>query len=178
MSDPTILALDLATRTGFALGGINDRTLTSGSVAFGKPGAPPGAIFSRCRSWVADFVLTAKPTIVVFEQPLVPMFKVGQTNFSTIRILVGLAAIVEEQLYGSGIQVSEARVSDIRRHFIGTHKHGRAAAKSMTIMACRRLGWSPVDDNAADAMALWHYQASVLNPRLAIETSPLFRRPL
>ena len=49
-------------------------------------------------------------------------------------------------------------------------------AKLKTIMACRRLGWSPCDDNAADALALWHYQATVFEPLLSLQTHPLFRR--
>ena len=175
MSDPTILALDLATRTGFAVGRLSDRTPRSGSVAFGKSGASMGAIFANARAWMADFTLVNMPDIVVFEAPLAPSFKRGATNFGTIRILMGLAAIVEEFSYGK-FDCREARVGDVRRHFIGTQRARRAAAKLMTISACRRLGWSPIDDNAADALALWHYQASILNPKLSIETSPLFRR--
>ncbi|TAI60697.1 hypothetical protein CWO89_39310 [Bradyrhizobium sp. Leo170] len=70
----------------------------------------------------------------------------------------------------------EARVSDVRGHFLGTNRHKRKEAKAFTIDACHRLGWAPCDDNAADALALWHYQASLLEPRLAVQTSPLFRR--
>ncbi|TAI66204.1 hypothetical protein CWO89_09540 [Bradyrhizobium sp. Leo170] len=70
----------------------------------------------------------------------------------------------------------EARVSDVRAHFLGTNRIKRKEAKVLTIDACHRLGWAPADDNAADALALWHYQASLLEPRLAVQTSPLFRR--
>jgi hypothetical protein len=64
----------------------------------------------------------------------------------------------------------------VRVHFIGSTRHKRAEAKALTINACHRLGWTPTDDNAADALALWHYQASILDPQLAVQTSPLFRR--
>jgi hypothetical protein len=98
------------------------------------------------------------------------------STVTTLRVLIGLCAVVEELAHSrGGYDVREARVTDIRRHFIGANLK-RKAAKEVTIETCRRLGWAPCDDNAADALALWHYQASILKPELALQTSPLFRR--
>jgi crossover junction endodeoxyribonuclease RuvC len=176
----SILALDLAAKTGFAWGHVNhglgpDHYPLSGSAVFGKPGASMAAIFRNCRLWLKAFISEHQVDVVIFEAPLVPMFKAGATNINTIRILMGLPAIVEEALYGL-CDVREARVAEVRRHFLGSTKFKRTAAKALTIAACRRLGWKPVDDNAADALALWHYQASIFEPKLSIQTSPLFRR--
>lgn len=138
------------------------------------------AVFSECRLQLRDFLsLNPEIAIVVFEAPMVPMHMIGKTNVNTIRMLIGIAAVVEELLYTLGkYDVREAKVSDVRTHFIGSNRNKRAVAKDLTINACYRLGWKPVDDNAADALALWHYQASILEPQLALQVNPLFRRGL
>lgn len=173
MTDPNILALDLAARSGWAMGCVRDAAPRFGSVRLANPGASMGAIFSNCHKWLGGF---DGVDVVVFEAPMQPSFMAGRTNAHTIRILIGIAAITEEFFFSRGVDVREAQVGDVRRHFIGSNKHKRVAAKALTISGCRRLGWNPPDDNAADALALWHYQASIFEPRLALQTSPLFRR--
>ena len=135
------------------------------------------ALFSSCRLYLRDFLsMHPEISLVIFESPLLPMFKSGNSNITTIRSLIGMCAVVEELLYTLGnYDVREAEVHKVRRHFIGCNPK-RDIAKQRTIAACHRLGWHPVDDNAADALALWHYQASILEPKLALQTSPLFRR--
>lgn len=175
--NPRILALDLASKTGWAVGYPADEKPRSGSVRFAREGAAMGAVFAGCRQWLNDFLATENDVkLVVFEAPMVPQHMAGRTSAEIIRVLIGLCAIVEELTYARGYDVREARVSDVRNHFIGSNRHKRKEAKSLTAEACYRLGWRPTDDNAADALALWHYQAAILNPDLAVQTSPLFHR--
>jgi crossover junction endodeoxyribonuclease RuvC len=175
--NPRILALDLASRTGWAVGHVGDERPRSGSVRFAREGAGLGAIYAGCRQWLVDFV-AADPDIrlIVFEAPMAPQHMAGFTTAHIIRVLIGLCAVVEEFGHAGGYDVREAKVSEVREHFLGSGRHKRKEAKSLTIAACNRLGWVPADDNAADALALWHYQASVLDPKLALQCSPLFRR--
>lgn len=176
---PKILALDLASRTGWACGLPADDRPRSGSVRFAREGASMGAVFSGCRQWLNDFLAAdADIKLVVFEAPMTPQHIAGRTSADIIRVLVGLCAVVEEATYGRGYDVREARVADVRAHFIGSNRIRRKEAKELTVTACYRLGWAPCDDNAADALALWHYQASLLEPKLALQTSPLFRRKI
>jgi hypothetical protein len=159
-----VLALDLAARTGWARGWPGDAMPVSGSVRFAKEGASMAHVFSSCRAWLGTF-LASNPAVqwVVFEAPLPPIFKRGATNANTIRQLHGLCAVVEELLdTHGGYDVREARVSDVRIHFLGSNKYRRGEAKAYTIKRCKMLGWAPEDDNAADALALWHYQTSLL----------------
>jgi crossover junction endodeoxyribonuclease RuvC len=173
-----ILALDLASRTGWALGRVDDPRPLCGSLRFAREGASMGAVFCGCRQWLVSFLAANRDIkLIVFEAPMVPQIMSGRTAMNTLRHLIGLCAVVEELSYSlGGYDVREARVSDIRAHFIGSNRHKRAEAKELTLAACRRLGWTPADDNAADALALFHYQASILDPKLALQTSPLFRR--
>jgi hypothetical protein len=162
-----ILALDLAARTGWALGRPQE-TPVHGSVRFGKEGSSMAAVFSAARNWL-DIFLRENPTIqlIVFEAPLLPMqMKWGKTNATAIRQLIGLAAVVEELLFTlTGYDVREARVSDVRTHFLGNNRAKRDEAKRLTGIGCKLRGWNPIDDNAADALALWDYQASLLDLR-------------
>jgi hypothetical protein len=170
--DPYILALDLATRTGFACGRPSDSVPPySGSRRLASPGASMGAVFKDCRTWLSAFLEAHPVQLIVFEAP----HFAPKSNIGTLRTLIGLAAIVEELAYSGGYDVREAAVADVRRHFIGANLK-RKAAKEATIDNCYRLGWKPTDDNEADALALWHYQASFFDPKLALQTSPLFRR--
>ncbi|WP_439372950.1 hypothetical protein [Bradyrhizobium sp. DASA03120] len=175
---PLILALDLASRTGWACGDCGDAAPRSGSVRFAREGASMGALFAGCRQWLSDFLATDPDIkLIVFEAPMTPQQMAGRTTADIIRRLSGLCAVVEELTSTlGGYDVREARVADVRTHFIGSNRHKRDQAKALTISACHRLGWAPADDNAADALALWHYQASILDPQLAVQTSPLFRR--
>jgi hypothetical protein len=79
---------------------VTDKIPQSGSIRFAKEGASMAAMFSNCRLYLRDF-LSMNPEIglVVFEAPLVPKFKSGKTNVTTIRSLIGMAAVVEELLY-------------------------------------------------------------------------------
>lgn len=158
-----ILALDLATTTGWALGTVHDPAPLCGSIQIAAADASLGRLFSNWRDFLHDF-LSANPEIriVVFEAPMDPTLMHGKRRPGTARKLIGLCAVTEELLYTLGrYDVREAQVSAVRCHFIGRN-YRRAMAKALTTKRCRQLGWAPQDDNAADALALWDYQRSLL----------------
>jgi crossover junction endodeoxyribonuclease RuvC len=171
-----ILALDLAQRTGWAFGAVGTPVPEHGSHKLCDDDEQLGVRFRALRTWLIK-MLAARPStsIVIFEAPLLMHSRPDQLH--VVRALHGYAAIVEEMLEGwAGITVHEATVNDVRKHFIGRGNLKGPIAKKWTIEKCRRLLWQPVDHNAADALALWHYQCSLIDPRIAIETSPLFLR--
>lgn len=159
-----ILALDLARVTGWALGTPADTKPMSGSIEIVREGASMAKLFSEWRIALRDF-LSINPdiTLAVFEAPLDPTWMKGNRRPETARQLMGLAAVTEELLYTLGkYDIREARVSDVRSHFIGSNRNKRAEAKLLTVRRCQQLGWDPKDDNAADALALWDYQVACL----------------
>lgn len=159
-----ILALDLALQTGWAIGTAADTKPMSGSIQIARSDASMAKMFSEWRIHLRDFLsLNPDVSLVVFESPLLPFMKAGNTNINTIRRLIGLASVTEELLYSLGkYDIREARVSDVRSHFLGSNRHKRDEAKALTIRKCRSLGWAPQDDNAADALALLDYQMAML----------------
>ena len=68
-------------------------------------------------------------------------------------------------------------LSKIRAHFINQVVCAKGEVKMMVQRKARSLGWlERADDDAADALALWSFQCSLIDPEQAIRISPLFRR--
>jgi hypothetical protein len=168
-----ILALDLATRLGWAQGRAGE-TPTYGSVLLAQPGDAPGAVFGRFLSWLVAHYNETKPDVVCFEAPMAPSVMAGKTTKSVARILFGLPAIAEALAYRWHIQAFEADVSDVRGHFIGSRRLKSAIAKRAVFDRCRHLGWKPADDNVSDALAILDYCQAIRSPRYAALTTPLF----
>ena len=171
-----IVALDLATQTG---------------VAVGDPGRPPRAFsvdlgksksedfrFSKALTLTHQLIQEHKPDLIVIEAP------VGGPK--TSHFLVGLVACVRGCCFNRGVALESHSIAAIRKHFLGGHvtsahyKHlperarkgaARKDGKDAVMNRCRALGWQVADDNAADAMALWDFAASHKNHAHAVMTA-------
>lgn len=149
--DPTsavILALDLGTRTGFALRGA-DGAIASGTMTF-RPGRFEGAgmTFVRFRSWLAEMHAGAGG--------------IGRVVFEEVRAHAGTLAA---QVYGGFLAHLTAwcehervpyrgvPVGTIKRHATGKGNAG----KEVVIAAMTAKGHRPADDNEADALAILHW---------------------
>jgi hypothetical protein len=177
----TVLALDLATTTGWAWGEVGG-TARFGAIRLGPPGADRGTRGSAMLVWLSDFFKIERPDLVVVEAPLAPavMRRIGATN-DTALMLLGLPMVVETVCHLRGVKPPKlVKVQDVREAFLGKRtfrdEHNpltgkrvksRAIAKSATMEMCRRLGYGVSSDDEADAIALWHYGCSLLNPRQA-----------
>jgi hypothetical protein len=170
-----LLALDLATTTGFVAGAIGG-TPVHGSKRLASPGASGPEVFGGYIAWLVDMIKVHAPRVVVYEAPLAPSIVKGKTNVNTVRRLMGLAALTEGVAYRMGIYtVLEATVADVRQHFIGRRNLPGDEGKRAVAMRCRQLGYEPTDDNAADALALWDYACAMRNPKLAALSTPMFK---
>jgi hypothetical protein len=170
-----ILALDLATVTGWACGNPGEQA-QSGTLRFGRGGnASHGQIAAEAIAWFIEFLSEMKPGIIAYEQPLPPNFIGGKTTLNTGMVLMGLPFLLEGIAYKLGMyDVRPQRVSDIRTFFLGSNTIKSADAKQLTFERCQRLGFHPQDTNEADALALWCYQCAIVNPELAHKLTPLF----
>lgn len=173
----SVLALDLASVTGWALGEPGSVPM-HGSIRFARAGSSHEAMFAKAHVWMHEMCELHNPGLLVFEAPL-QGFKGGKTTDDVTTILRGLPAIVGAVAYLRRIyDIRKADTRDVRNHFIGSNPK-RAKAKLMVIRQCRAMGWDVEDDNEADALATWHYMCSLLEPKLAMRPTPLFlgRRP-
>lgn len=159
-----ILALDLATVTGWAVGVASAAPsptaleaaagtvtpVTSGFISFREHSGEPGYLYRALEDWLHAMIDGHSPDIVVFEAPLA-------RNAHTARLLFGMAAIAEMVAAQRGIECAEVHVSAIKKHATG---HGMADKKMMIAAALQR-GWKPREDNEADALWLWDYAATI-----------------
>jgi Holliday junction resolvasome RuvABC endonuclease subunit len=118
------------------------------------------------RARLADFCALTKPDVVAFEAPILG----GIQTMNIVRLLIGLAAIVEQFCHERGIEIIEKDVSTVRKHFCG---NGRAK-KHDVMQRCTMLQWPYSDNNQADAHALWSLVAAEIDPRHAHRSSLIF----
>jgi len=155
MGSRNVLALDLASETGFAIGEPGQLPRI-GSLRFAAAGATHPAIYSAAMSWIARTIREEAIVRVVVETPLNPNFKTGFTNIGTIRLLMGLAAVMEGAAHKLGVwHIEEIAVMTWRKHVLGKGNIKGPAAKKMVLRLCRDLGMEPRNNNESDAAGLW-----------------------
>ncbi len=146
---PSILALDLGTKCGFALLRADGR-IESGQVKLApKAGEGPGMRYVRFRKWLVE-VKAANPDLaeIHYEQVM------GHSAFAVIAAHVFGGLVGTLQAFGEHHQIpyKGTGVSTIKKLFAG---HGKAS-KGDVIRQCELLGFRPASDNEADAIALLH----------------------
>jgi hypothetical protein len=119
--------------------------------------------------------------IVRFESPLNirVLMKIGASD-ETVTLLRGAIGVLEAATAKAGIgDVAAISVQDARKHFLGQatfkkNKAGKSPAKDYVLRQCEILGYKVSTDHEADAVAIFSYASALLNPRLAVLTTPLF----
>jgi crossover junction endodeoxyribonuclease RuvC len=168
-----ILALDIASRLGWARGRVGDAP-TFGTVNFGTT----DTVFAAAMMWILDTIALDPPDAVIIEKMLPPQAMTGETSRAVRDRLAGLQGIMRGVAALRGIPVSEATVVQIRAHFIGDSSLRRKAAKTAVIERCRALGWNVQNDNEADACAAWSCACGRIDPAHALTVTPLFNKAL
>ena len=147
----TILALDLGTSTGWALR-TGDGLITSGTVSF-RPGRFDGGgmRYLRFGNWLGEVDRLSGPIAAIWFEAVR-----GHTGTDAAHVFGGLLATLTAWAELRSIPYSGVPVATIKRHATGK---GNANKEAM-IAAARARGFSPADDNEADAIAilLWAIQ--------------------
>lgn len=160
MTNQTILALDVATVTGFAVGAPGKDPI-HGSVSLRSGAEHPGTKGCLLGDWIGPILTVHKPWRVVIEAPLMMMPKSGG-NAATMEHLIGLPYLVKVICCRRDIPVYPVASSTVRKFFLG---NGRPENPKKAVMdECRRRGWEPSDDNDADSCAVWDYACGLYFP--------------
>ena len=142
---PVVLALDLGTTTGWAIRG-HDGLITSGTVSL-RPGRFDGGgmRYLRFRNWLDQLGRDAGPiTAIHFEEVR------RHVGTDAAHVFGGLLATLTAWAETAGIAYQGVPVGTIKRHATGKGN----ADKSAMMAAARARGFSPTDDNEADAIAI------------------------
>jgi hypothetical protein len=169
-----VWSLDLATETGFCMGGppadLSD--LNSGAISL-RTHKPLDCMVKDATQLALNLEqflkdgLTFKaavPDRIVYEAPMDPQWsqEKGQARSSKSLILpFFLAGKVEEIGIKYRIPVEKVYPITIRKAFTGKENAGeRGKTKQSILERCKELGYLPEkakNDNQADAIALWHW---------------------
>jgi hypothetical protein len=150
---PVILALDLGQRTGWAVRN-RDGAIASGVQEF-RPGRFEGGgmIWLRFRAWLQEIDETVGGVgVVVFEEV------VAHRGIAASHCYAGFLAHLTAWAEVNRIPYQGVPVGTIKRHIAGKGNADKAAV----IAAVQALGFNPVDDNEADALALLHWALEYL----------------
>lgn len=174
--DYQILALDLATTTGWARSRLDGDAHSSG--AFRLKGDYPEEKGAVLATWIIDMYRVSPFHHLIYEAPLPVSHMGGKTNVNTTQIGFGLPMVAGAIALKLGVKmtrIKKVKPNDVRKHFIGKRSAGsREDTKRAVIMRCRQLGWHPADDNEADALAVLDYQRALLNASYGAASGPLF----
>lgn len=166
-----ILALDLATRTGWASGHVGSKP-DSGAFRLKRPQDEAYVGWEELGKSLRDLFVLRIPDLVIYERAMSVGAMQSQdedgkmqfrSNPATIEFLIGLVGA----LHGvtGPYEVTTARVASTswRKHLLGTGRVEKGMAKSLTIRRVHQLGLMPLDckdDNRADAIGIWEYAAA------------------
>lgn len=175
---PGVLALDLATATGWAQW-TPGRPVAYGTRHFAE-GADLGVFLHAFDFWLSDRLTDSAVDHVAYEAPVLPKSSGIQSRLR----LFGLVGQTELICFRREVTCRPVAIQSWRSHFLGvvpripgeSRESRRRRLKRATIEQCQARGWSPRDDNAADALAILDYTAQRLGlpvdwPRTRLEAA-------
>jgi len=171
-----LLALDIAATTGFAFWPSERPMPECGSHKIRCDYL--GERAAKFVDWLAPLI-AAKEIDVLAIEAIVPMR--GATSLDALEWLYGCSWRVKELCWRRNIQLLRVGVGQWRSFFIGRAHAPREIEKpkrrkwlkDAVKEKCRERGWSPCDDNAADALGLADYVRAKLDPDYGAATTPL-----
>ena len=143
-----IPALDLGTTTGWALRGF-DGLVTTGTASF-KPGRYDGGgmRYLRFTNWLTELDRLSGPVGTIWFEEVR-----RHAGTDAAHVYGGLMASLTSWAELRGIPYEGVPVGTIKRHATGKGNANKAAM----IAAAKGRGFSPADDNEADAIAILHW---------------------
>lgn len=144
MKNQNVLALDLATKTGWAIKH-RDGSIKSGVYdSSGKKGSHEGQRFINFRSFLSALIVEHQINHIAYEDIR------RHVSTQSAHIHGGFKAIMLMVSAGHNLETSKYGVGTIKKHFTGK---GNASKDDMLLKA-RELGFQPKTDDEADAIAI------------------------
>jgi Holliday junction resolvasome RuvABC endonuclease subunit len=193
---PGILALDPGTAAfGWSHFLVGRARPDWGHTRIGTAGDESGKVGAALTIFLEARIAALQPDAIAFESvyvptPRKPRFVKGGSPFvfgaetveqadthipmnaRTVARLYGIAFLIRTIAYQHQIPCEEATTGAFCTYFLGRKPpKGREAKKAANVEMCRILGWTPVTQDEADALALGSYAEAKLFPSLR---GPLF----
>lgn len=144
-----VLALDLATSTGWAAYGPG-LPLTYGRYQLPECGHVVGRFLHHFDLWFSDLITEYEPRVIFYEAPWIG----PRDTVDKLQKNLGLPNIVEMVCWRREVGCFKLNVRTVRAHFLGKGNLKRADAKRQAVARCKALGLAVASDDEADAIAL------------------------
>ena len=162
-----ILALDPSDHLGFCHGEPDGKPIYGVHVFPSGSSVTAGHMGVLLESFLIDIVKANDIKKVVFEKPIMPRI----TSFEAMSKMLGKAIVISMASYKLGIKAIPIDMATWRSGFgvptqaprsmpnkTSSDKSARRKwVKDQTIARCHMHGYDPKDDNAADAIGIWHH---------------------
>lgn len=159
-----LIALDLATVTGWAR--LRGEEITYGTYLLPSTGKDVGRFLAPFHDWLMLFAADAD--CVVFEAPFA-----GKSQ-DVARKLLALAGMTEYVCYVLKARCYDEDIKTVTKLFCGRCPPRRQEKKALTILTCKQMGWSPKNDDEADALALLYVTIRKLKLPLQLPVGGIF----
>jgi len=151
-----IIALDTATKTGWASVSETGQFVSGVFEIILKRGESPGMRFLRFRAWLKELItLNGGVDLIVYEQA-------HHRGGAATQFCVGLTTEVLAAAAEYNAESMPVHTGSLKKWACG---HGKASKEQMMNEA-KRIGYHPQDDNEADACLLFEFALESLNIKI------------
>jgi len=168
-----ILALDLSQTTGWAYGGIGDRTPACGCWRLPYEGGEGGR-FAAFENELVDAMDALQPGSLVLEAPLSFQALLGISTMKVMAQQLALRGIAYAEAWRARVPISEVSSDIVRLALLGQSRFAKGTVKREVVAYCKARGWRVPDHNAADACLTWAWHVGQLRGTPCV-AEPLFR---
>ncbi len=165
-----ILALDIATSTGWAAGETSAAP-TFGCYRIQTDGRNFGMAMNDFSRWLDSMIDAYMPDQIVYEKPITTIH--GKTSLETKCLLIGLCMHAESVAYDHGLPISWVNNATVKKHFTGHGGFGKKTKPYPMIVAAHQRGWMVETHDEADACGVWDYGIHCHDPENAHLHDPI-----
>lgn len=165
MRQGVVLALDLATTTGWAWHRPGMPRPFFGAFKLPGDARTVGQAADALERWLRDQYLLHKADGGISHFFFEAQHVAGKMNIDTLYKLIALGGIVEKFAYQTNALVYKVDISTWRKHFIGRGSgfgSVKDAAKNMAVQRCSEYGWHTDVHDAAEACGILDYGLSCI----------------
>lgn len=146
----SILALDLANHTGWAVRRRDGRILHGVAVFTPRASWTPGQRWQRFRSWLAETIVAHNINVLAYE---IVIQAQGRSSVAAGDVYGGFKAVMEMVADSHRLEIHPVHVATVKKTWTGNHM----AKKPDMILQAKARGFRVEDDNEADALAILHW---------------------
>jgi len=151
----SILALDLANHTGWAVRRRDGKILHGVETFTPRASWTPGQRWQRFRSWLAETIVAHNINVLAYEVVIQggSLKDGGHKSGRAGDVYGGFKAVMEMVADSHRLEIHPVHVATVKKTWTGNHM----AKKPDMVLQAKARGFRVEDDNEADALAILHW---------------------